>query len=44
MLRGESLDRREVPARRVPDVELGLAAVLVGVMLLLATIVVPIIG
>jgi hypothetical protein len=44
MLRGEPFDRGETPTRRVSDAELGLAAVMVGVVVLLATILVPIVG
>lgn len=44
MLRGEPFDRGEDANQRIPDAELGLAAVLVGVVVLLATILVPIVG
>jgi hypothetical protein len=44
MLRGEPFDRGESTGERIPDAELGLAAVLVGVVVLLATILVPIVG
>ncbi len=44
MLRGEPFDRGEPTGQRIPDAELGLAAVLVGVVVLVATILVPIIG
>lgn len=43
MLRGEPFDDERAD-QRVPDGELGLAAVLVGVVVLLATILVPIVG
>lgn len=44
MLRGEPFDRGEATSKRVSDAELGLAAVMVGVVVLLATFLVPIIG
>jgi hypothetical protein len=44
MLRGEPFDRGEPASERIPDGELGLAAVLVGVVVLVATILVPIVG
>ncbi len=44
MLRGESFDRGEPATHRIPDSELGLAAILVGVVILLATVLVPIVG
>ena len=44
MLRGEPFDRGEPTSKRVSDAELGLAAVMVGVVVLLATILVPIVG
>lgn len=44
MLRGEPFDRGEPASERIPDRELGLAAVLVGVVVLLATFLVPIVG
>ncbi len=44
MLRREPFDRGEAPGRTIPDAELGLAAVLVGVVVLVATILVPIVG
>jgi hypothetical protein len=44
MLRGEPLDRGDDASRSISDAELGLAAVLVGVIVLLATILVPIVG
>jgi hypothetical protein len=44
MLRREPIDRGEPAIERIPDAELGLAAVMVGVVVLLATILVPIVG
>ena len=44
MLRGESFDRGEPTAQRITDAELGLAAIMVGLVVVLATILVPIIG
>lgn len=44
MLRGEPFGRGEPTGKRVSDAELGLAAVMVGVVVLLATILVPIVG
>jgi hypothetical protein len=44
MLRGDPFDRGEPATQRIPDAELGLAAVMVGVVVLLATILVPIVG
>lgn len=44
MLRGEPIGRGEPTSERIPDRELGLAAVLVGVVVLVATILVPIVG
>ena len=44
MLRGEPFDRGEPPIEPIPDTELGLAAILVGVVVILATILVPIVG
>jgi preprotein translocase subunit Sec61beta len=44
MLRREPFDRGETPVQTIPDTELGLAAILVGVVVLLATILVPIVG
>jgi hypothetical protein len=44
MLRGEPFDRREPATHPIPDSELGLAAILVGVVVVLATILVPLVG
>jgi hypothetical protein len=44
MLRGQPVDHGEATGQRIPDAELGLAAVLIGVVVLVATILVPIIG
>lgn len=44
MLRGEHFDRGEAPVQHIPDAELGLAAILIGVVVVLATILVPIVG
>lgn len=44
MLRGEPFERGEFAGERISDRELGLAAVMVGVVVLLATILVPIVG
>jgi hypothetical protein len=44
MLRGEPFGRGEPTAQRTSDTELGLAAVLLGVVVVLATILVPIVG
>ena len=44
MLRGESFDRGEPTTPPVPDSELGVAAILVGLVVVLATILVPILG
>lgn len=44
MLRREPFDRGEPAVERIPDTELGLAAVLIGVVVLLTTILVPIVG
>jgi hypothetical protein len=44
MLRGEPFDRGEPTEQRIPDAELGLAAILVGIVVLAATILVPIVG
>jgi hypothetical protein len=44
MLRGEPYDRGASTGDRIPDAELGLAAILVGIVVLLATILVPIVG
>jgi hypothetical protein len=44
MLRGEPFDRGEPTAQRISDAELGFAAILVGVVVVLATILVPIVG
>jgi hypothetical protein len=44
MLRGEPFDRGEPTTPPVPDSELGVAAILVGLVVVLATILVPILG
>jgi len=44
MLGRPSIDDREVTPDRVSDLELGLAALLVGVVVVLASLVVPLIG
>jgi hypothetical protein len=44
MLRSDHLHRGEPSTRHIPDAELGLAAILVGAVILLATILVPIVG
>jgi hypothetical protein len=44
MLRGDPYDRRQRATHPIPDSELGLAAILVGVVVLLATILVPLVG
>jgi hypothetical protein len=44
VLRGDHLNRSESATRRIPDAELGFAAILVGLVLLLAVILVPIVG
>jgi len=44
MLGRAPFDRGDAAGKRIPDAELGLAAILVGVVVLLATILVPIVG
>ena len=44
MLRRDLLERADGLPDRVPDAELGLAAILVGVAFVLATVLVPLIG
>jgi hypothetical protein len=44
MLRTSSIDTPEAPRDRVSDLELAVAAVMVGVVVLLAAVLVPIVG